>query len=149
VIAALALAGQLDQVPHRQRLERWLLSRQVPGGGFQGRVQKDQDTCYSFWCGASLRILTAHAFVDGVSDAKWIFSAQSPMGGFAKVPGENPDVLHSYLSYVSLAMHAENDLRDYKLPLASVSAALNLSRSSLAWIYTQLWPCHPGGELLP
>lgn len=149
MIASLALAGELGQVPHRQRLERWLLSRQAPGGGFQGRVQKDQDTCYSFWCGASLRILHAHAFVDGVADARWIFSAQSPMGGFAKVPGEPPDVLHSYLSYVALAMHAEDDLRDYDLPLTSVSAALNLSRSSLAWIYTQLWQSCPNDAHLP
>ena len=31
------------------------MQRQV--GGFQGRVNKDPDTCYSFWVGASLKML--------------------------------------------------------------------------------------------
>ncbi|WFD26191.1 protein geranylgeranyltransferase type I [Malassezia nana] len=118
-------------------------------GGFQGRVEKDQDTCYSFWCGASLRILHAHEFVNGMADTQWIFSAKSSMGGFAKVPGEHPDVLHSYLSYVALAMHSEENVQCLEGTLASVSAALNLTRRSLAWIYTQLWQNHPSGAPLP
>ena len=35
---------------------RWLLNRQCPG--FQGRPNKDPDTCYSFWVGASLAVCT-------------------------------------------------------------------------------------------
>ena len=39
------------------------------------------------------------------------------MGGIAKIPGDTPDILHSYLSYVALAMHLEDkDEQLEKLP---------------------------------
>ena len=42
---------------------RWLAQRQVTDGhgGFQGRPGKDEDVCYSFWCGAALRV-SLHVF---------------------------------------------------------------------------------------
>ncbi|WFD32369.1 protein geranylgeranyltransferase type I [Malassezia sp. CBS 17886] len=99
-VAALALAGRLHELTRRPQLEAWLLARQVPGSGFQGRLEKPQDACYSFWCGASAQILGCHAFIDAASDVRWLLAAQSPLGGIAKVPGERPDVLHSYLSWL-------------------------------------------------
>ena len=39
----------------REAIGHWCMQRQV--GGFQGRVNKDPDTCYSFWVGASLKML--------------------------------------------------------------------------------------------
>lgn len=56
VVAALALANLLSCIPHRKRLERWVLARQLPHSGFQGRVEKEADACYSFWCGASAQV---------------------------------------------------------------------------------------------
>jgi len=137
VIASLALAGRLGCVPRCAALKRWILQRQTCQGGFQGRVEKDADTCYSFWCGASAAILGCHGQINGAADVQWILSAESPMGGIAKVPGEFPDVLHSYLSYVALSLHVAD--QSAALPLAHVDAALNLSHASLAWLQTRLW----------
>jgi geranylgeranyl transferase type-1 subunit beta len=41
----------------RQKTIRWLLSIQDSSGGFRGRTNKEPDTCYGFWCGASLKVL--------------------------------------------------------------------------------------------
>ncbi|PKI85384.1 hypothetical protein MVES_000306 [Malassezia vespertilionis] len=147
VLASLALANRLENLPNKRRLQCWLLSRQVSSSGFQGRPEKEPDTCYSFWCGASTMILGCHQYVDADADATWILSAQSPMGGISKVPGEKPDVLHSYLSYVALAMHAQDCLAEHNLPFAPVSAALNLSRESLGWLQAHLWQRHPSVEI--
>lgn len=143
VVAALALAQRLDCIPNRDKLEQWVLSRQVPLSGFQGRVEKEQDTCYSFWCGATAKVLGCHAAIDAASDASYLLSAQSKRGGIAKVPGESPDVLHSYLSYVALAMHQHDQLPNIGLPFRPVCASLNLSYSSLEWVFEHLWHSVP------
>ena len=44
------------------------MQRQV--GGFQGRVNKDPDTCYSFWVGASLKML-GDEWVGQVRVGRW------------------------------------------------------------------------------
>lgn len=137
-MAALALAERLDTISDQDRVIQWLLDRQIRNLGFQGRPSKDADVCYSFWCGASLQILGAHSYIDSASDVAWILSAQSPMSGIAKTPGELPDVLHSYLGYVALSMH-QHELEGPSLPFAPVSAALNISRESLDWLYSHLW----------
>lgn len=148
VVAALCLADSLNQIPCRATLERWILSRQCKGSGFQGRPEKEADTCYSFWCGASAKILGCHDKIDSISDVNWILSAASPMGGIAKVPDEMPDILHSYLSYVALALHVEDGVCGTHTPFARVSGALNVTRASLKWIYAHLWPT-PATELIP
>jgi len=70
-LAALALMGTLRRLPQPQRTVRWCVERQARSsrdraeigarsgraahlsqvGGFQGRPNKDEDTCYSFWIG--------------------------------------------------------------------------------------------------
>lgn len=58
-IAALFLTDQLSILSHKEieRIKRWLVFRQVDG--FNGRPNKPVDTCYSFWIGATLKILGA------------------------------------------------------------------------------------------
>jgi geranylgeranyl transferase type-1 subunit beta len=55
-LASLKLMGLLDPKDnaHRDTLQ-WLLKRQTIG--FQGRVNKPEDSCYSFWIGASLDVI--------------------------------------------------------------------------------------------
>jgi geranylgeranyl transferase type-1 subunit beta len=55
-ITASALLG--DYLGDKTDASRWLAQRQVTDGqgGFQGRPGKDEDVCYSFWCGAAARV---------------------------------------------------------------------------------------------
>lgn len=55
-VAALALCQRLGEITDRECVVQWLLNRQIPTSGFQGRPNKDADVCYSFWCGASLQV---------------------------------------------------------------------------------------------
>lgn len=80
-VASFALAGRIAAIPNPRALRRWLVSRQVRPpppdsddsdssddgaeedqapeqdmGGFQGRIGKDCDACYSFWCSAALKV---------------------------------------------------------------------------------------------
>ena len=59
-IAALSMLGALP-VENRDDTVRWLASRQINSddrnhGGFNGRVNKPADTCYSFWVGGAMDV---------------------------------------------------------------------------------------------
>ena len=85
VLAALSLMGTLPQLPQRDVLVGWIVQRQV--GGFQGRPGKDEDTCYSFWFGASLVLLGAPGLTDLPSLSKFAMTCECPgPGGVAKSP---------------------------------------------------------------
>eukprot|EP00762_Andalucia_godoyi_P004639 ANDGO_03539.mRNA.1 Geranylgeranyl transferase type-1 subunit beta len=131
-VASLHLMGQLDSFfgseADRQRTVVWLLNRQsAEEGGFCGRPYKAPDTCYTFWIGASLRMLCAGILEDMkcATDANESASAAShaslfPLldlsairrfiwtawdddhGGFAKAPDLAEDVLHTYFSLCGL-----------------------------------------------
>ncbi|KAN0062761.1 geranylgeranyl transferase type-1 subunit beta [Thecaphora frezii] len=180
-VAALALAQRLDVLDEdamgtsdrdrnatprvggsdrRRELERWLLNRQQRGSGFNGRLEKPVDTCYSFWCGAALEILGQHGHIDAASDIEWILSAVSPVGGISKVPEDPPDLMHSYLSTAALSLHAygteapaakgpmqvadetDGELDAIRTALRSslrpLDAALNLSKSTKEWLVQHL-----------
>jgi len=88
--------------PQAQGLLHWLTQRQV--SGFQGRINKDQDSCYSWWIGASLQMLGYFEMVELVHLKGFILSCQHPAtGGFAKHPDHSPDALHTYFSLCGLA----------------------------------------------
>jgi geranylgeranyl transferase type-1 subunit beta len=111
-LASLALMGRLDDVvtgESRLELIHWLTQRQVrlwfgcrvlalvsqfsrplQVSGFQGRPNKDPDSCYSWWIGASLHLLGVGAFIHGPSLFDFLMTCQHDMyGGFAKLPGES------------------------------------------------------------
>ena len=114
-IASLVLMNELDHVldnEWRRELIHWCVTRQV--GGMQGRPNKAEDTCYSYWIGGTLRLLQHSNYcnnqkMDSLLNHEalcdFVFSCQTPMGGFGKLIHAPPDVLHSYysLAYLSLA----------------------------------------------
>lgn len=56
-LATLTLTGKLHDVLSSSNIEKckkWLLSKQELG--FHGRANKPDDSCYSFWIGASLSV---------------------------------------------------------------------------------------------
>lgn len=106
--ASLALMDKLKDLNEEKRssLIYWCHQRQI--GGFQGRTNKDVDTCYSFWIGATLTLLESFDDTDVESALSFILNrCQFKTGGFTKFPDGAPDILHTFYSlcYLSLAKH--------------------------------------------
>lgn len=53
-IASLCLMGKLNGIKNLKKTQLWCLQRQTEG--FQGRLNKPEDTCYAFWIGASIEV---------------------------------------------------------------------------------------------
>lgn len=117
--AALVLMNRLDSLGSTgiSSLGKWCQQRQI--GGYQGRTNKEPDSCYSFWIGATLQLLGIFADTDIPSTLSFVLiddgergcQSSHPSGGFSKTPEGYPDVLHSFYSicWLSLAMHVAND----------------------------------------
>jgi len=127
-VAALELASQPLQGEERERTLSWLIHRQR--GGFQGRVEKEQDACYSFWCGAAIALLGGADLVDREANAEFLMGCQFKLGGFAKAVGEYPDPLHTYLSMAALSIYPPS----WGVPLGSIDPLLNVRIETGKWI---------------
>ena len=102
-VGALAIAGALD-VCQRDLLAWWLCERQTPGGGLNGRPQKEADVCYSWWVLSSLRMLGRDAWIDGGALRAFILKCQDGAdGGIADKPGNEADVFHTFFGIAGLA----------------------------------------------
>ncbi|TIA92327.1 hypothetical protein E3P99_00623 [Wallemia hederae] len=118
---------------------RWLAQRQVDG--FQGRTNKDSDTCYSFWIRGAFNSLKSlanlptdlHLF-DDEQDGHFIISCAHALGGIAKYPDEFPDVLHNCLGLSALSM-AQNRVEQAQ-SFSHINSTLNVDVSSLEHIHT-------------
>jgi len=140
-IAALHLMGVLEDVMAREDMRgwkkdlvRWCVMRQhsLPrqrasekersllhgycevenNAGMQGRPNKLEDTCYSYWIGGTLHVLAESHLVDGWALREYVLTCQSPYGGFGKVLGAMPDLLHSFYSLAWLALSGEQGCCD-------------------------------------
>lgn len=121
-VATLSLLGQLDSALSKKELkglQRWVMARQVDG--FQGRPNKPVDTCYSFWVGATLKLLGIYDFVDDTKNRNYIMSTQdSVCGGFSKWWDSAADPLHTCLGLGGLSLMGEREL-------LAVHPALNIT----------------------
>lgn len=123
-VAALEMSGQLRGLPPAllDRMKRWLVMRQ--SDGFQGRPNKLVDTCYSFWIGASMKILDIFHLTDPAENRRYIMSTQEKLtGGFSKWPGSLADPFHSYFGICGLSFLQEPGV----LP---INPCLNISMRS-------------------
>ncbi|KAJ1502878.1 Geranylgeranyl transferase type-1 subunit beta, partial [Coelomomyces lativittatus] len=121
---AVSILSLLNRLPTSIQLDRlicWCLKRQ--GNGFAGRINKPEDTCYSFWIGASLKILGAFQFVDHVKNSSFLSQLQSKHGGFGKEDPEFPDVVHTYFCLAAFSL-----MNTYPLKINPLIPALNLSQ---------------------
>ena len=128
-LASLALLGKMDTLSKIQikKVTQWLIMRQKTG--FQGRPNKPEDTCYSFWIGASLKILKQFELIDTMSNVVWLLQTQRPIGGFGKWAhqGVPPDPVHSYFGVCGFSLMDEPGLQPLNAPLnISERAAKNL-----------------------
>ncbi|KAF8917068.1 rab geranylgeranyltransferase [Mucidula mucida] len=130
-VAALAIMDRLDVVDH-ETLAWWLAERQLPNGGLNGRPEKLEDVCYSFWVLSSLSILKKVSWIDTDKLTKFILSAQdTESGGIADRPGDMADVFHTQFGVAALSTLGYPGLVDldpvYCMP-ASIIASRGLSK---------------------
>lgn len=74
-VGALAIAGRLDLVD-KDRLGGWLSERQLPNGGLNGRPEKLEDVCYSWWVMSSLAMIDRFHWIDRDRLAQFILRCQ-------------------------------------------------------------------------
>lgn len=74
-VGALAIAGELDSID-KDRLGGWLSERQLDNGGLNGRPEKLEDSCYSWWVMSSMAMIDRLHWVDGDKLAAFILRCQ-------------------------------------------------------------------------
>jgi len=123
-VAALTLMGKSEQgIVDKQNLISWCLARQSTG--FQGRPNKQTDTCYCFWVGGALKNLGAFDLVHEQNLRSFLIGVQTSRGGFGKDQGSPPDILHSYMGLAALSIMREPGLTELdtalNLPISGVN----------------------------
>ena len=109
-IAALSLMNRLDDLDHQDNLIRWCIQRQ--NEGFNGRPNKPDDSCYSWWIGATLKLLNKEFLINSYENEKYLHATEShTTGGFSKWPNSTADPLHSYLSLAGLSLTKNENLK--------------------------------------
>lgn len=103
-VSALAIADALHHVD-TDLLSWWLCERQLKNGGLNGRPQKLEDVCYSWWVLSSLSTLGNVHWIDKDKLIKFILSAQDPeKGGIADRAGDMTDVFHTVFGVAGLSL---------------------------------------------
>ena len=119
-------------VEDRERCLKWCSMRL--NEGFNGRPDKKDDTCYTFWVGATLKLLnddkeeTSFANAEILHCLDFVLSTQDGItGGLAKWPELSPDPLHTYLGLAGLALVPFAGLRP-------VDPQLNITKRARAFV---------------
>eukprot|EP00771_Trimastix_marina_P002768 gnl/Trimastix_PCT/3925.p1 GENE.gnl/Trimastix_PCT/3925~~gnl/Trimastix_PCT/3925.p1 ORF type:complete len:339 (+),score=30.61 gnl/Trimastix_PCT/3925:72-1088(+) len=103
-VGALAILNRLDLVD-ADLLGWWLCERQLPCGGLNGRPEKLEDVCYSWWILSALAILRRLHWINGDALAGFILTAQDAEdGGIADRPGDLPDAFHTFFGIAGLSL---------------------------------------------
>lgn len=103
-LGALTIARRMDVVD-RDRLAAWLSERQLPHGGLNGRPEKLEDVCYSWWVLSSIAMLGKLHWIDSAKLTNFILRCQDPEhGGFADRPGDMVDVFHTVFGLAGLSL---------------------------------------------
>ncbi|OCH90394.1 rab geranylgeranyltransferase [Obba rivulosa] len=124
--AALAILDRLDEIDH-DTLGWWLAERQLPIGGLNGRPEKLEDVCYSFWVLSSMSILRKVTWIDAEKLTEFVLSAQDlEDGGIADRPGNQVDVFHTLFGVAGLSLLGYPGLEDldpvYCMPAKFIEA---------------------------
>ncbi|KAL1965630.1 hypothetical protein VTN77DRAFT_5307 [Rasamsonia byssochlamydoides] len=102
--------------------------------GFNGRCNKIADTCYCFWATGALAMLDRLSLIDASGNRLYLLDkTQHLIGGFGKGVGEPPDLLHSYLGLVSLALLNEPGLDSADPTLCAGTRILDRVKSLPWW----------------
>ncbi|KAL1760635.1 terpenoid cyclases/protein prenyltransferase alpha-alpha toroid [Schizophyllum commune] len=126
-MAALTILDAVDEVlspDDQETVSFWLSERQLPNGGLNGRPEKLEDVCYSFWVLSALAILNKLEWIDRDKLVSFILSAQdTTKGGIADRPEDEPDVFHTQFGVAGLSLLGYPGLVDLD-PVYCMPAAL-------------------------
>jgi geranylgeranyl transferase type-2 subunit beta len=92
-------------LPGADLLAWWLCERQTPSGGLNGRPEKLQDVCYSWWCLSSLALLRRLSWIDRRALASFVLACQDcERGGISDRPDDAADVYHTFFGLAGLGL---------------------------------------------
>lgn len=133
-VGALKICGALHRIDG-ELLGWWLCERQLECGGFNGRPDKREDVCYSWWVLSSLAMLDKVSWIDGAKLDAFIRQCQDEdEGGIADRPGDMPDVFHTFFGLAGLALLGDKQLQPinpmYALPESVVARLPALGHES-------------------
>lgn len=93
------------EMMYTEELAWWLAERQLPNGGLNGRPEKLEDVCYSWWVLASLAMLNRLHWIDINAVARFILSCQDEdIGGFSDRAGNISDIYHTLFGLAGLSI---------------------------------------------
>lgn len=87
-----------------EKLDYWLCKRQLPNGGLNGRPQKLEDVCYSWWVLSSLAMRNKTHWIDLSALEQFIQNCADENGGFSDRPGDMPDIFHTLFALAGLSL---------------------------------------------
>lgn len=128
-VGALTIAGRQDLIGDVDKLARWLSERQVACGGLNGRPEKKEDVCYSWWVLSSLAMIGRTHWIDRDKLIGFILSCQDvENGGISDRPGDMVDVFHTLFGITGLSLLGYPGLDEvdpvYCLPKATTARIL-------------------------
>ncbi|KAE8741270.1 hypothetical protein FOCC_FOCC013192 [Frankliniella occidentalis] len=138
-VASLSLMGTLHTMLSTRQLDglrRWCMMRQE--SGFNGRPNKPVDTCYSFWVGATLKILDCYDLINKSENRSFTLATQDNItGGFAKWTSTDVEPLHTYFALAGLSLLKEPGLIE-------IHPELNLSQRTVEHLHKlhEQWTCN-------
>ncbi|KAL7751315.1 Rab geranylgeranyltransferase [Sorochytrium milnesiophthora] len=103
-VGALAITGRLDAID-ADTLGWWLCQRQLSNGGLNGRPDKLEDVCYSWWVLSSLCVIKREHWINKDALMRFILRAQDDeTGGIAERPEHVSDLFHTLFGIAGLSM---------------------------------------------
>lgn len=103
-ISSLQILSTLPDASSSSELIEWLVWRQLPAGGLNGRPEKLPDVCYSWWILSALKTLSAIHRIDSPKLREFILNCQDRgHGGFADRPGDCGDIFHTLFGLAGLS----------------------------------------------
>jgi len=106
-VGVLAMTNNLHRLSSQSQtqLAGWLASRQVPNGGLNGRPEKLEDVCYSWWVLSPLAMLGKLHWIDQDKLVGFILGCQDDEGGgLADRKGDAADVFHTCFAVCGLSL---------------------------------------------
>lgn len=115
-LGALKIAGALEKSLSEDQVDLlgdWLCERQLPNGGLNGRPEKLEDVCYSWWVLSSMAMLGKLHWIDRDKLVEFILSCQDEeLGGIADRKGDVADVFHTVFGVAGLSLLGYEGLKD-------------------------------------